>query len=346
MRLMRICLPIADAPQGGMHAFFRNFRAYLAGIGADVTDDLESEYDALVVNSWVIGYRPVARAKRARPALRVLHRIDGAASLYGRDGTADTRQALVNLLADVTVFQSAWGRGATFGRGIIGLDGPVIHNPVDTGRFRPDGERVPLPGRVRVAHVAFSTNARKGAAAIWTLARRRPDLQFIMVGRYEGAPALDNLTFLGYAGWERLPAVLRACDVFLTFSENETCSNSVLEALATGLPVLYRSSGGTGELVGPCGTPVEVDTFDRALESTLDHRPALAEAARARAVTSFGVDVVFPRYLDALRAASRRSLPGPAACLGTMARVPPPAAAVGRWLAAQAWRRPALSRPA
>jgi glycosyltransferase involved in cell wall biosynthesis len=235
---MRLCLPIADVPQGGMHAFFRNFRAYLARIGADVTDDLRDEYDALVVNSWVVRYRLVARAKRTRPALRVLHRIDGAAGLYGRNGMADTRQALVNLLADVTVFQSAWGRAATLGRGIIGQDGPVIHNAVDIARFRPDGDTAELPGRVRVAHVAFSTNARKGAAVVWTLARRRPDVQFIMVGRYDGSPALDNLTFLGYVGWDRLPAVLRACDVFLTFSENETCPNSVLEALASGLPVL------------------------------------------------------------------------------------------------------------
>ena len=343
---MRLCLPIAEAPQGGMHAFFRNFRAYLGETGADVTDDLEGDYDALVVNSWVVGYRAIARAKRSRPALRVLHRIDGAARLYGRDATADTRQALVNLLADVTVFQSAWGRAATLGGGIIGQDGPVIHNPVDTKRFRPDGEHAPLPGRVRVAHVAFSTNARKGAAAVWSLARRRRDLQFIMVGRYEEAPALDNLTFLGYAGWERLPAVLRACDVFLTLSENETCSNSALEALASGLPVLYRESGGTGELVGPCGMPVSMDTFDRALEATLDQRPALAEAARARAVESFGFDTIFPRYLDALRAAGRRPLPGPTACVTAMARVPPPAAAVGRWIVARARRRPSVSRPA
>lgn len=343
---MRICLPVADAPQGGMHAFFRNFRAYLARIGTDITDDLESEYDALVVNSWVIGYRAVAGAKRGRPTLRVLHRIDGAAMLYGRDGIADTRQALINLLADVTIFQSRWGRRATFERRIIGQDGPVIHNPVDTGRFRPDGERLDLPGRVRIAHVAFSTNAKKGAAAIWTLARRRPDVQFIMVGRYEKAPTLPNLTFVGYAGWDRLPAVLRACDVFLTLSENEACPNSVLEALASGLPVLYRDSGGTGELVGPGGAPVELDTFDLVLEQTLDRRRALAETARTRALSSFGFDAVFPRYLDALRAAKRRPLPGPGECLRTLARVPPPASAVGRWLAAHATRPRALGRPA
>jgi glycosyltransferase involved in cell wall biosynthesis len=343
---MRICLPVADAPQGGMHAFFRNFRAYLARVGGDVTGDVGGEYDALVVNSWVVRYREVARAKRARPALRVLHRIDGAAALYGRGGIADTRQALVNLLADATVFQSAWGRHATFGRGIIGQDGPVIHNPVDTDRFCPVGARVPLPGRVRVAHVAFSTNARKGAAAIWTLARRRPDLQFIMVGRYPAAPALDNLTFLGYAGWDRLPAVLRGCDVFVTFTENETCSNAVLEALATGLPVLYRASGGTGELVGPGGAPVEVDTFDRVLEDALDRRPSLAEAARARAVASFGFDAVFPRYLDALRTASRRRLPGPADWLRTLGRVPPPAGAVARWVAGHARPRRMPGSPA
>jgi len=333
---MRICLPVADAPAGGRNAFFRNFRAYLERTGVEVTEDLGGDYDVLVVNSWVARYGAVARAKGARPAVRVLHRIDGSAALYGRDAIADTRQALVNLLADTTVFQSAWGRTATLGRGIIGQDGPVIHNPVDVERFRPDGERAALPGRVRVAHVAFSTNARKGAGVVWSLARRRSDLQFIMVGPYEGAPALDNLTFLGYTDWARLPAVLRACDVLLTFSENETCSNVVLEALASGLPVLYRASGGTAELVGPGGAAVEAETFDRVLAETLDRRPAVAEAARARAVGRFRFDAVFPQYLAALEAAPRRPLPGAARCLRTLLRIRPPAGDVARWLAARA----------
>jgi hypothetical protein len=45
---MGICLTVVDAPQGGMHAFFQNLRAYVVWAGIDVTDDIEGEDAALV----------------------------------------------------------------------------------------------------------------------------------------------------------------------------------------------------------------------------------------------------------------------------------------------------------
>jgi glycosyltransferase involved in cell wall biosynthesis len=335
---MRICIPVADAPQGGMYSFYRNFRAYLRARGMAVTDDLAGECDVLMANSWAIDHRLVARVKRRRPGTTVLHRVDGSATEYGREGTADVRQALVNLLADATVFQSSYGRAATRGRGIIGQDGPVIHNPVDIERFRPDGDRLALPGRVRLAHVAFSTNARKGSAAVYELARRRPDVTFVMVGCYDGAPRLDNLAQLGYVEWDRLPTVLRSCHALLTLSENETCSNVVLEALASGLPVLYRASGGTPELVAECGAAMDPGSFDRTLTWVMDRRPALADRARERAVERFSFDVVFPRYLATAAGASRRPLPGAAEYVRTLLRLRPSPDTVARWIAGRARR--------
>ncbi len=335
---MRVCIPLADSPQGGAYSFFRNFRKYLEERGVAFSERLDDEADVLMANSWVVPYRAVAGAKRAHPTLRVLHRIDGSARDYGRDTAADLRQALVNLLADVTVFQSAYGREVTRRR-IIGQDGPVIHNPVDGDRFRPDGERLALAGTVRVAHVAFSTNPKKGSAAVYDLARRRPDVSFVMVGRYAEPPALANLAFLGYADWDRLPVILRSCHLLLFLSENETCPNVVLEAMASGLPVLYRPSGGTAELVGSCGLPVDPRVFDQALEEVMDRRAALAPAARQRAVGEFSCGVVFPRYLEAAGAAVRRPLPGPAARLAVLARVRPAPLVVARWLGALARRR-------
>lgn len=342
---MRVCIPIADAPLGGMYSFYRNFRAYLQARGIAVTDTPDADCELMMANSWAVDDRVVARAKHRHARLKVLHRVDGSALDYGREATADLRQALVNLLADATVFQSAYGRAVTLGRAIIAQDGPVIHNPVDVERFRPDGDRLPLPGRVRLAHVAFSTNARKGAAGVYALARRRPDVTFIMVGRYEAPPALDNLAMLGYVPWEGLPSVLRACDALLTLSENETCSNVVLEALACGLPVLYKPSGGTPELVADCGAPVDGGSFDDALASILDRRPALAEAARARAVARFSFDAIFPHYLATAAAAPRRAMPGATEYLRTLLRLRPSPATVGRWLAGRTrGPLPALAR--
>jgi glycosyltransferase involved in cell wall biosynthesis len=339
---MKLCVPVTDAPQGGMYSFFRNFRKYLAATSVAVTDDVEGEYDVLIANSWVVPDALVARAKRRRPELKVLHRIDGSAADYGRDPASDVRQALVDLLADATVFQSAYGREVTRRRGIIACDGPVVHNAVDLDRFRPDGARLPLPGTVRLVHVAYSTNARKGAAAVFELARRRADVTFVMVGRYDAAPALPNVIMLGLADWERLPVILRSCTALITLSENEACPNVVLEGLASGLPVLYKSSGGTPELVGECGAAVDGDTFDAALATVVARHAALAVAARARAEERFGFSAVFPRYLDAVTRAGRRPLPGAADYVRALGRLRASPSTVARWLASRA-RRSALS---
>jgi glycosyltransferase involved in cell wall biosynthesis len=335
-------VPVVDAPQGGMYSFFRNFRKYLEGVAVPVIDDVEGDYDVLIANSWAVPDAVVARAKRRRPRLKVLHRIDGSAADYGREAGADVRQALVDMFADATVFQSAYGREVTRQRRIIVHDGPVIHNPVDVDRFRPEGPRVELPGTVRLAHVVFSTNARKGAAALFELARRRPDITFVMVGRYEAPPQLANVVLHGFADWQRLPAILRSCTAFITLAENDPCPNVVLEALASGLPVLYKASGGTPELVGACGAAVEPHTFDAALAAVLSGRVALAAAARARAVDRFAFGTVFPRYLEAMAGATRRPLPGPAAYVRALGRLRASPSTIARWLVSRALRaRPA-----
>jgi glycosyltransferase involved in cell wall biosynthesis len=336
---VRVCIP-PGAAGGGSASFFRNLRAYLEQVGIACTDDVGAGADVVVANAWSVPVGVVARAKRAHGGARILHRIDGSAVDYGRDFVADVRQALVNTLADVTVFQSAYGRDATRRRRVILQDGPVVHNPVDVQRFRPDGARVAVAGAVRLVHVTSSTNPRKGAADVYALARRRPDVAFLLIGRYVDPPALPNVRVEGYAGWDQLPVLLRSCDALLILAENETCPNVVLEGLASGLPVLYRRSGGTPELVGDCGVAVDLASFDRGLEEAMDRRDELARAARQRAVEHFGFDVLFPRYLAAAAGASPRARPGPAEFLATLWRVRPDGRALGRWLSVR-WRRPA-----
>ncbi|MBI3031155.1 MAG: glycosyltransferase family 4 protein [Candidatus Rokubacteria bacterium] len=308
--MLRACLPKPEAVGGGTASFYQNLRTFLASAGIPFTDRLEDAWDVLFVNSWGLSFRTALHAKRSHPSAKLLHRVDGSALDYGREAIADLRQARVNLLADLTVFQSQYGRHATTRKyRVIRQDGPVIHNPVDVERFRPEGERVPLPGKVRVCAVTHSTNPRKGAAALYALAAAHSAVQFILVGRYEGLPALGNLHFLGYADRDALPRLLRSCDVFLMLAENEACPNVVLEAMASGLPVLYRDSGGTPELVGDCGRAVEPETFADALAWALEAGKALGEAARRRAVERFSPAVVFPRYLEALERCRRRPLP-------------------------------------
>lgn len=307
---MRFCIPIAIGSEGGRHTFLSNFLTYLEKLGVSVTDDIESDYDILFVNSWVVPYASVYGAKARKTHTRVVHRIDGSALDYGRTDGADARQARVNLLADLTIFQSQYGKYATTQKfKVISHDGPVIYNPVDTKSFSPDGPRMDLAGRCKVCHVTFSTNPHKGVQSLYTLAKSNPDIDFILVGQYKDPPLINNVRLLGVLNRETLPKALRACDVYLTFSENEACPNTVLEALATGLPILYKDSGAVAELVGPCGLAAEVANFRDRLEEALRRRKELSLAARVRAETLFAPDVIFPKYLEAIRKTDRRPLP-------------------------------------
>ena len=294
-----------------MYTFIGNFLAWLQSAGHRYTQDVNADYDVLFVNSWVVSPRVVARQKRMRPALRVVHRIDGSAEDYGSTPDSDRVQARVNLYADLTIFQSRYSKFSTREKyRVITQDGPIIYNPVDVAQFSPHGEGFELPAaRPRVACVSWSLNPRKGSATIDAIAARHPNVAFILSGRFDGVASHANVVRLGHLTRPDLARVLRSCDVFLNVSENDPCPNVVLEALASGLPVLFRDSGGVPELVGDCGRVIDQETFGRALEEVLAERDAVGTAARRRAETLFAAGRIFPEYWEAIQASVRRPIP-------------------------------------
>jgi len=58
-----------------------------------------------------------------------------------------------------------------------------------------------------------------------------------------------NVTFTGRVPYEQVPAFLAMADIFITASASEVHPLSVIEALATGLPVLGIDSPGVGDII-------------------------------------------------------------------------------------------------
>jgi len=307
-RSLRFCVPIAIKPEGGGNYFLWNFLAYLKRQGMAYTDRIDDgRYDVLFASHWLVPPETIRRAKRSNPGLRVVHRIDGAAQDYGRNPQADRVQRQVNLLADLTVFQSQYCRRSTRELFlVIAHDGPIIHNPVDVEQFRPDGERVTFPEPVTVCCATWSTNPRKGLQSVYDAAAANPDIGFVLCGRYPDAPRLPNVHMMGVLDRRTLATIMRSCTAFVTFSEREACPNVVLEALASGLPVLYKPSGASPELVGECGLPVELADFRTQLDRVVADRAKLSRLARERAVSRFSPERVFPLYIGAIREALAR----------------------------------------
>lgn len=102
---------------------------------------------------------------------------------------------------------------------------------------------------------------------------------------------------------------MRAADVFVLPSVSEGISNAVLEAMATGLPIITTDAGGMREAVRDGNEGFVVPVRDVAaltdrLEELARHpelRARMGDAARARAEAEFAL----PRQLDELEAMYR-----------------------------------------
>lgn len=200
---------------------------------------------------------------------------------------------------------------------VIGYEGgtpqkvTLIYNGVDTRLFQPR----PEPGggpRIRVGMLANFIpykGHRDVVLALASLKDRFPALELWLWGR-EGpsssdvralavATALDSrVRFLGVV--DDPATALRQIDVFVSASREEGFSNSILEAMASGLPIVATAIGGTVEqiedtrsgLLVPAGNP---EALAKGLLAILcDDRLAgrLGKAARERATLRFSLDTM------------------------------------------------------
>ncbi len=133
---------------------------------------------------------------------------------------------------------------------------------IDIGRFAPslrsDAWRAGIGGAVHIVFVG-RISREKGvfalADAFRTLAATRPDVRLVMVGdgpaREELARTLAGVpvTFTGVLRGDDLATAYASGDVFCLPSGTETFGQVVLEAAASGLPVVTVAGGAAGELV-------------------------------------------------------------------------------------------------
>jgi sugar transferase (PEP-CTERM/EpsH1 system associated) len=100
------------------------------------------------------------------------------------------------------------------------------------------------------------------------------------------------------------PEQMRRMDVFVLPSVNEGISNTILEAMASGLPVVAGRVGGNPELVadgvtGRLYDPQAADALEQALLPYLEARAlrlAHGAAGRDRVVQNFSLDAMVNRY--------------------------------------------------
>lgn len=242
---------------GGSHSFARVLAEALPEHGIDVSFDMESQADAVLVFAQHGSERILERHRRRGAAIlhRLDERIDPGEGVSRRQKHA--RIARLNAHADVTIFQSEFVR-ENIGPICRAPRSYVIHNGVDQRVFRPDGERLELGGAPVALHVSWSVGESKRLDRIGELLAAGPrSLRVYCAGRHAdcGQPWLDDprVSVLGPRTRDEIATLMRSADFLFFPSEREPCPNTPLEAMASGLPALYHPSGGTRELLGDAG---------------------------------------------------------------------------------------------
>lgn len=152
----------------------------------------------------------------------------------------------------------------------------VIYNGVDVDRFRPAAKderealRAMLPSGFQgeqtviigtVGRMASLKRPLRLIEAVGKLVADRPDLRsrlrIVMIGDGEQRKAVesavarlrleDQVWISGFR--DDVPELMRCLDIFVLPSLREGLSNTLLEAMASGLPVVATAVGGTPELV-------------------------------------------------------------------------------------------------
>lgn len=175
----------------------------------------------------------------------------------------------------------------------VGIDGRKvnrIYNGVDERRFHPGPQQRMPEGFADAESIVFGTVGRMHGVkdqvnlcrAFVELCRHQPQLaaklRLVLIGdgplrgpcaQLLGAAELTDQAWLpGNRG--DVPEIMRALDVFVLPSQAEGISNTILEAMASGLPVIATDVGGNGELVEPGATGSLVPANDpRALAGAM-----------------------------------------------------------------------------
>jgi glycosyltransferase involved in cell wall biosynthesis len=134
----------------------------------------------------------------------------------------------------------------------------IIRNGVDTNEFKPKSKNssnelkiicvTRLIKRKGVKYLIYALNNLKNLNITLTLIGSGPEKKDLLA-KINKFRLQNKIRLIDYIPHSELPKYYNNADLFVLPSLNEGMSNSILEAMACGLPIITTNTGGTAELI-------------------------------------------------------------------------------------------------
>ncbi len=330
----RICIVPRVEGTGGMASFRLKLEEGLRARKIEVTHSLEEHCDAVLI---IGGTKDLpALLRKRRRGTRLVQRLDGINWIHRRRYTGPrhfVRAEYGNLLLSLVrsriathiVYQSHFAR-----RWWENWYGDphrpwfIVHNGVDLKAYSPaPGNAVPPapPYRLLVVEGRLGGGYDLGLQhAIALTQALQKTVELMVVGEIAEAArrrlatqARLPIQWMGSLPRSHIPAIERRAHVLFSADLHPACPNSVIEALACGLPVVAFDTGALSELVvGDAGRlvpyggdpwrldPPDIAALARAAAEILEDQPRFRRAARAHAEAALGLERMVDGYLKVL----------------------------------------------
>ena len=339
----KICIvPLVEGLGGGA-SFRLKFEDGLRARGIDVTRDPDQPADAILVLAGTRNLLPLWRA-RSR-GQRIVQRLDGINWVHRKRNTgvkhylrAEYGNFILSLIrsriATNIIYQSEFSR--TWWENWYGktrVPYAIVHNGVDlntysvgqNGTSHSQGVLPYPPYKLLIVEGSLGGGYDMGLDNAIHLAeilqeKHKLPMELIVVGKITDdirkrvkANTHISINWVGVVPRERIPEIDRSAHLLFSADLNAACPNSVIEALACGLPVAAFDTGALNELViGDAGRVVpyggdpwkieqpDVPALADAAVELLQNQGRFRKAARDHAEKALGLDKMVDEYLKIL----------------------------------------------
>ncbi len=239
---------------GGANQFLKALKDYFVLNGCYI--DKAGAADVILMNSHS-NVEEIIKIKSKYSNKLFIHRIDGPAKLYNKisDKRDDIAYLINEYIADATIFQSEWSKQKNYKMGLSTTNlKTTITNAPNINIFNKK-DKLPFKSSSKIKIIAnsWSFGMNKGFAVYKWLDENLDFNKYEMTFCGNSPIEFKNINHIEPLPSNELAKQLKQHDIYITASQNDPCSNSLIEALHCGLPVIALNSGGHTEIVNKGG---------------------------------------------------------------------------------------------